>query len=408
MKVLVAGAGLSGMYAAWQLEKAGHEVQVVEAKDRVGGRTWSQQMSNGEWVERGGEFVFPTDHLMRQVAAELSLPIVTHGIVFSRRWSEEGGRLSVLELQAEWKKFLDVVRSMEATGDRSSTLDDAARMAWGANFKSLPAYIRFVTSLANDASKVSAASLAARHASEESLYFEHGGRLQEGNQGVCKGIAKLLSKPVLFNRQLTGFSQDKTGVRFILSDGEVLTADAAVLSVPLLILRALDGYRTLGPLVQKTLDCRVMGTAAKISVVTKGQAPSRGVQYPGATWWCWNSLAKDDDSGRPAVTGFAGGHGTVAELNVADGGKKWASRIARLRPDLELTDEVLVTDWTVDPLTQGAYTAAGIDWQPDFATAFDAPSGRLAIAGEHTWESTMNGALLSGKRAAKLISQLSA
>lgn len=406
MKVLVAGAGLSGMYAARLLEKAGHDVQVIEAKGRVGGRTWSQQMANGEWVERGGEFVSSTDLLMRQVAAELGLPIVGHGVLFSRRWSADGTRSSVTEFRASWTRFVEVVRSLANRDERTATFDDAARAAWGDGFKSLPIYIRLVTSLANDPSRVSAASLATRYTGD-GPYLEHGGRLQTGNQGVCKGLAEVLRKPVLLNRRLTGIAQDASHVRFTLADGEVLAADAAVLSVPLPILRALDGYNSLQPLVQKALNCRLMGAAAKISIVTKGQAPSRGVQYPGATWWCWNSLAGDDDVDRGVVTGFAGGQDTLAALNSADGGKKWSLQIQDLRPDLQLTDEVLVTDWTVDPLTKGAYSAAGLGWRPEFAEAFDAPCGRIAIAGEHTWEPTMNGALLSGRRAAKLISQLS-
>lgn len=408
MKVLIAGAGLSGMYAAWQLERAGHDVQIIEAKDRVGGRTWSHLMSNGDIAERGGEFIFPTDHLMRQVAAELKLPVITHGIIFNRRWSEQGTRLSVAELRSASAAFLETVNQLSAAGDFKSSIDDAAERTWGFDFRLHPAYIRFVTSLANDPSKVSAASLLAKADIETAPYFEHGGRVYGGNQGVCNGIAKLLNRPVRLNSELTGFSQNGSGVTFSLSCGEELAADAAVLSVPLPVLRKLDGYKALDALKRQALDCRVMGTAAKLSALTVGKSTSRGVQYPGTTWWCWNSLSHDDDAGGSVVTGFAGGHETVSGLNTSDGGATWAGQIAEIRPDLELADEFLVTDWTHDPYTGGAYSAAGLEWNPEYARVFDTPDQRVAIAGEHTWESTMNGALLSGYRAAKLICELTA
>ncbi|WP_282856252.1 FAD-dependent oxidoreductase [Pseudoclavibacter helvolus] len=42
MRIIVIGAGLAGLTSAWELRKLGHSVIVLEARDRVGGRTWSQ------------------------------------------------------------------------------------------------------------------------------------------------------------------------------------------------------------------------------------------------------------------------------------------------------------------------------------------------------------------------------
>ena len=56
MRVVVAGAGFAGLMAVYRVAEAGHEVVVLEARDRVGGRVWSQELIPGDprtVVERG-------------------------------------------------------------------------------------------------------------------------------------------------------------------------------------------------------------------------------------------------------------------------------------------------------------------------------------------------------------------
>ncbi|MDP9065073.1 MAG: FAD-dependent oxidoreductase, partial [Pseudomonadota bacterium] len=52
--VLILGAGLAGMTAAFELRNAGYRVQVLEYNDRPGGRNWSLR-GGDEYVELGGE-----------------------------------------------------------------------------------------------------------------------------------------------------------------------------------------------------------------------------------------------------------------------------------------------------------------------------------------------------------------
>jgi len=70
--VVIIGAGPSGLTAAYELRKAGKTVAVLEARDRVGGRTWSQDM-DGATIEIGGQWISPDQTGLYSLIEELGI-----------------------------------------------------------------------------------------------------------------------------------------------------------------------------------------------------------------------------------------------------------------------------------------------------------------------------------------------
>ncbi|HEV2252469.1 MAG TPA: FAD-dependent oxidoreductase [Streptosporangiaceae bacterium] len=88
VRVVVVGAGFAGLLAADRVAQAGHEVVVLEARDRVGGRVWSQELVPGDprsVVERGGEFVLDGYDVMRSVMAGLGLELADMTMSYDER-----------------------------------------------------------------------------------------------------------------------------------------------------------------------------------------------------------------------------------------------------------------------------------------------------------------------------------
>ncbi|MGH2886224.1 MAG: flavin monoamine oxidase family protein, partial [Solirubrobacteraceae bacterium] len=84
MRVIVVGAGFAGLSAADALTRAGTEVEVLEARDRVGGRVWSVPFA-GAVVERGAEFILPHDKTVLAAAERLGLALVRKGTLYGNR-----------------------------------------------------------------------------------------------------------------------------------------------------------------------------------------------------------------------------------------------------------------------------------------------------------------------------------
>ena len=91
--VAVVGAGMAGLSAALELERAGRSFVVLEARDRVGGRLESLDIGDDTWIDVGGQWVGPTQDRLYALARAYNaatFPTWTAG----ENVVEIGGRLS--------------------------------------------------------------------------------------------------------------------------------------------------------------------------------------------------------------------------------------------------------------------------------------------------------------------------
>src|SRR5262249_44663309 len=77
VSVIVAGAGLAGLAAAYDLVARGANVTVVEARDRVGGRVWTihNGFAEGQHAEAGGDMIDEEHREIRDLAADAGLTL---------------------------------------------------------------------------------------------------------------------------------------------------------------------------------------------------------------------------------------------------------------------------------------------------------------------------------------------
>ncbi|KAH3812755.1 amine oxidase [flavin-containing] B-like [Dreissena polymorpha] len=97
--VVVIGAGISGLCAARQLERHGYDVQVVEARDRVGGRTYTINDPEFGAVDLGGAYVGPTQNRIYRLAKELGLKL--YKVNYKQK--------TVMDLRGCWGKFMGTI-----------------------------------------------------------------------------------------------------------------------------------------------------------------------------------------------------------------------------------------------------------------------------------------------------------
>jgi len=405
MRAIVVGAGFAGLAAADALQRAGVEVTVLEARDRVGGRVHSRTLENGATIELGAEFVhgaFPeTLAVVRE--AELRLREVVRGAP-NPYFVAMDRLLGTASVGAADESFEQLVARAAVEPDiKTQTL----RLVEGYH--------------AADPARMSVQALIRNTAADERPGAERQFRFADGYDTLVTAISQRIDSrfcDVQCNVVATGVEWRQKRVLIRTSAGAEFTAPQAIVTVPLGVLKA--GALRFTPALtgkEQALRALEMGAVVRVSLC-----------FEGAVWAAQDRLSPDGFllTGEPpfpawwvsrpppfpVVTAWAGGPHARALAGL--------SEAQRVRVALDALPHVLGRDparlhqglrggfshdWQADPFSRGAYSYAAVGGS-GAGEELGAPLHRtLFFAGEATesdgQNATVHGAIASAHRVAK-------
>jgi monoamine oxidase len=402
MKVCVIGAGLSGLIAADILTSAGDDVTVFEARDRVGGRVWSQHLPNGSIIERGAEYVELEQHALLFTVARLGLSLAPAGTSFAIR-EPRGG---IGTTKKEMLEAIEIAKDLLAKEPSRVLKQSAAQVLADAEIS--PGAREAIASrvqmtLAHEIDKIGAYGLV-----QIGLSNAEGLRVAGGNQGIALRLADRLGKRIKLGRPVDRISWTQTNVS-IRNEGETFDFKTCIITVPASVMSRIEFDPPLPEWKRTAIQGVTYAHAAKLYVPLRKEPAATAVHSVPDFFWTWT--AKDGEGKvQPVVSAFAGSSSALERLEVKNGPKKWIQKLQALRPDLDLdlTGAVLST-WDDDPWVHAAYSVRTPNLPPFYDESLMRSVGLLHFAGEYTGglhSSSMDGALRTGMRAANEVLSL--
>jgi monoamine oxidase len=439
--VVIVGAGLSGLMAARTLLAASVEPLILEARDRVGGRTWTRPASDGTLLDLGGQWIGPTQRRVLALAGELGVQtfktydtgnnieyrrgervtysgaIPTHDPIVSADAVEAMLTLNMMATQvpldAPWiaSNALEWDAQTFDTWIRANARSDEARELMGLVIQAVFSVEARDVSLLHVLFYIHSAGnlmdlVAITGGAQES-------RCVGGTQQLSEKMAAALGERVILNAPVHTIAQDERGVR-VEADGVTISAERAIIALPPTLAGRLR-YRPALPGYRDQFTQRIpMGTVIKVQCLYE------------RPFWREDGLTGQvtSDSGAVRITFDNtppdGSPGILLGFIEGEEGRRWGRRSPEERraevlnclaryfgEQARVPQEYVELSWAEEEYSRGCYAGflpPGV--LTSYGEALRAPIGRLHWAGTETateWNGYMDGALQAGARAAREI-----
>lgn len=443
--VVVVGAGLAGLAAATRLDQAGVDVVVLEARDRVGGRTENAAFADGQWIEVGGQWIGPGHDRMYQLVDELGLstfPLFDEGDLvlhlLGRRSTMKSGKGAVPKLGpialadlatglARFNRLAGKINLDQPWKSPAATrLDGQTFRTWinhNLHTRAGRAYFQIFCEAVfsadpADLSALHALFYAKSNTDLETLMAVAGGAQQDritgGSALVSERLAERLGTRVRTGVAITSITQDDNGVRLTSRTGESFAAAATIIAIPPTLAGRIH-YDPILPSWRDQLTQRVpAGSVFKLYLVYE------------RPFWRDAGLNGQvgSDTGPVKVTfdntppGYP--RGVMMGFIEGNDGREWARRTPDERREA-FTEclvryfgdearnpvEYLERDWMAEEFSRGCYSAHfGPGTWTSYGPALAEPIGAIHWAGTEyatRWNGYMEGAVRSGEHTAQAV-----
>ena len=448
-KVVVIGAGLSGLYAALTLLRQGVQAQVIEARNRVGGRLFTHFNLPGT-PEAGGLGQGPQYARFLDTAEELgvemyeSMPVQPYPgqvelsldgeiisaddwpdhrrntqpkkyrelmpTAFQLRMTFEGNPLESPEDWAD-KKYAQYDISMQQWMENQGASSSSAALTY---LNSSHGYSGHEISVLQHFQMYAWRTFHDRHGIENTRY-----RVKGGNQRLPLAMAEALKNDIHFDKNVIGIKTEPDMVEVHCADGSIYQADYAICSIPFAVLRRIPIDPPLSGAQGKALYTLGYDYITKVNFVAKrpfweedGLSPhmftdsrfGRVRAEPG------------DMHGKVGTITFAlyGPNAQRADLHGGDYVKNvLVPEFEALRPSAKgQLEPAAMHSWAMDPFAAGSESCYRPGQVTEFVERINKPHGRLYFSGEHVsnlYRGSMEGAMETGENSAvEILDRLSA